>query len=143
MNIQLIWSVSKARDSYGYNRVTALDLETGKKYVTVGGGYDMVGTVIANLIEDKFQDKLKNLNPYYIFSTAEGVKLVGGGFYGLTLIKDKNHMVINGACGLSAVEHIIEAIGLKLKTVAKLNSRGQHVKTLGYDLIEVQNAQIS
>ena len=136
MNIQLTWSISKAKDTYGYNRLTALDLTTGKKYVAVGGGYDMTGTVIGELVSDKLQAHLMMLQPHATVSNINGYRntTASDSFYGLTHDMRDGTAYVDGACGLSAVEKIIKACGYRLKEVAKLNSKGQHVKTLGYEL---------
>lgn len=43
--LDLTWSTSKARDTYGYNITRLDDSISGKRYKTCGGGYDMIGTV--------------------------------------------------------------------------------------------------
>ena len=54
--LELRWSISKARDSYGWNIVTLIDYD--KKYKTCGGGYDMTGTVFADWLQANYIDKL-------------------------------------------------------------------------------------
>ena len=51
-------SISKARDTFGYNRITLIDQATGKRCVTVGGGYDMLGTCFGDYLKQNHQMEL-------------------------------------------------------------------------------------
>jgi hypothetical protein len=131
MNIKLTWSISKAKDTYGYNRLTALDLETKKKYVTVGSGYDMVGYVIGNLVADKLQNYLGMLTPYYMVTHTNGLQKTNasGAFYGLIFNQLTGKAIIDGACGLSSVIKIVEACGYQLKDGVNKKKRDKRVKS--------------
>jgi len=116
------WTISKARDTYGYNVVTLLDVDTGKKYKAMGGGYDMTGTVFADWMEDTQQARLKTLAEQAqcrVFREGGEYKgreyIAAGALYGLTAhyadgVLDRVSM--DGACGLSSIENICEAAGL-------------------------------
>lgn len=45
--LALKWTVSRARDTHGYNVVTLTDTSTDRSFRAIGGGYDMEGTVFA------------------------------------------------------------------------------------------------
>jgi len=96
--LSLKWTVSRARDTYGYNVVTLRD-ESGNRYRANGGGYDMTGTVFGQWLMTAHQDKLATLDP--------------ADFYGLT-VRDGVARV-DGACGLSSMRAIAEAIGVEVK----------------------------
>lgn len=62
--ITLTWSISKARDTDGYNVLTLR--EEGKKICGCnGGGYDMVGAVLGNYLAYKYPEKLRALTTAY------------------------------------------------------------------------------
>jgi len=59
--LALSWSVSRGRDTYGYN-ICRLDVEHGgKRYRCNRGGYDMVGTVVADWLCGTYQERLQTL----------------------------------------------------------------------------------
>lgn len=99
--LELKWSVSKARDTYGYNRLTITD-GRGFKDSCCGGGYDMQGTAFASFINAKYENRFYNLDQT--------------DYYGL-YTDSKNERYVNGSCGLECVRKIAEAIGLKLEFI--------------------------
>lgn len=116
------WSISKAKDTYGYN-ICSLYVDGSKVASCSGGGYDMKGTVLASYLVKEYQSKLmmiqsqarnfhiQDINMKWKNTTNEK------GLYGLSLIepkKLKSHMSIDGACGQSAVETIAYHAGLTL-----------------------------
>jgi hypothetical protein len=58
--LHIKWTVSRARDSYGYN-VCTLYVDGDKAARCNGGGYDMRGTVVGDWIARTFPDKLRQL----------------------------------------------------------------------------------
>jgi hypothetical protein len=88
----LSWSISRGRNTYGYN-ICRLDTPAGR-YRTMGGGYDMVGTVVADWLTAQYQERLAELAPFYGLEIHDGVEY------------------IDGACGLQHVKQIAEAIGV-------------------------------
>lgn len=110
-------SISRAKDSYGYNRVTLTDTSTGKKYSAVGGGYDMAGTVFGEWLQDNCQAELLAIahKAYYTYDSKTlsyndnpcQIKL-----YGMTAYTHKEYVGLDGACGLECMLTIAKAIGL-------------------------------
>lgn len=96
----LSWSTSRGRDTYGYNICRLDDNNTDKRYKCNGGGYDMVGTVVADWLKDAYQAKL-------LANHKAVTDLYGAAFYG-----DK--ITIDGACGLESVIQIAKAIGVNI-----------------------------
>jgi hypothetical protein len=98
-NLHFKWTVSRGRETYGYN-ICSLYVDGRKVSSCNGGGYDMKGTAFGNWVEVAFQDKLQEL------------KLDPKVYYGLSFYKDKYH--IDGACGFSSVVRIVEKLGYEL-----------------------------
>jgi len=57
----VFWTTSKAENSYGWSLVTARDWRGEKVASTCGGGYDMTGTVLADILKVAFPDRVKAL----------------------------------------------------------------------------------
>ncbi len=143
------WTVSKARDSYGYN-ICSLWIDGKKVSSCNGGGYDMKGTALGNWMAQGFTDELLKLtqefyglsfhDPNYDPSKAvidgqtvaerekEG-KSVGleryQAFHGASSkVPTETHIIplLDGGCGFSCIEHILNAIGYKLKYIDENNS---------------------
>lgn len=151
--LEFKWTVSRGRDSYGYN-ICSLYVDGRKVSSCNGGGYDMQGTCLGDFIARKYADRLNKLK---INKTA---KYKDGHLYGLSYhdpnydpgkatiegetieerekagkslgleryqefysasskVPTKRHVVpsIDGACGISSVQRIIEAIDLQLEYV--------------------------
>lgn len=121
-------SISRAMDSYGYNRITLTDTLTGKKYACVGGGYDMVGTVFGEWLEANYQTELLEIahKAYYICDSKKlsyndspcQVKL-----YGMTAYSHKEYVELDGACGLECMLDIAKHAGLSVQR--QTNHKGQ------------------
>lgn len=96
--LEFKWGVSRGRDTYGYN---ICSLYVGGKKVSScnGGGYDMKGTAFGDWIEKQFQSELKKLNP--------------SDFYGMRVYDGE--VVLDGACGFSSIERIVNALGYTIK----------------------------
>lgn len=134
-HLALSWSISRGRDTYGYNICRLDDRTSRKRYRTCGGGYDMIGTVFANWLEDNYQDRLIAL-----FSDQKeecGYAVKGyyrmKDYYGLTL-SPKGHASLDGACGMSSMKRIAEAIGLDVQWEG--NRKGH---TTGYFVVDNLN----
>ena len=110
--LSLSWSTSKGRDTYGYNICRLDDRATDKRYKCMGGGYDMVGTVVADYLEEAFQDRL----------VAAGAGVTG--LYGVRFYNGK--ISIDGACGLESVRKVAETIGVSI--TSNYNKRKQAVE---------------
>lgn len=100
IHLQIKWTVSKGRETYGYN-ICSLYEDGIKVQSCNGGGYDMEGTVLGDYIANKFQKELKSMG---------NIK----DYYGTTVSKDGMNVYIDGACGWDSVKRIIDALGLEL-----------------------------
>jgi len=146
------WSISRARDTYGYN-ICSLWVDRIKVTSCNGGGYDMQGTVLGNWISGAFETELLTLDKKYYGLTFHnpnydpGKAIIddktveereeSGESFGLeryqsfhkdsSPIPTKSHVIplINGACGFSSVGDIINAIGYRL----------EHIHTTGNEAI--------
>lgn len=119
-------SISKAQDSYGYNRITLTDTLTGKKYACVGGGYNMIGTVFAEWMQDNYQTELLAIahKAYYVYdSKTLSHNPLPQTYYGMTAYTHKSFVSLDGACGLECMLDIAQAIGLSVQR--QTNSKGQ------------------
>lgn len=116
--LTLSWAISKGRDTYGYNIARLDDSISGKRYRTMGGGYDMVGTVLGDWFEDQYQYKLieliqANTDKLEVYSTTcpDWKKIQG--LYGLTYCQGK--AIMDGGCGVESMLRIIEACGFEVQ----------------------------
>ena len=113
-NVQIKHSISRGRDTYGYNIITAVC--NGKSYRTLGGGYDMIGTVLGVWFDTEHQGDLTALVTTLKLEHYVGtIKRPAGTFYGL-FIRGDNSVYIDGGCGISCVLDIIRACGYKTQT---------------------------
>lgn len=115
--LAISWSLSRGRDTYGYNIARLRDTVTGKAYRCMGGGYDMTGTVFGEWLENTHQDALRAI------ADQAGARYVGserirndaaGALYGMVELSD-GRISLDGACGLSSMYRVARAIGLELR----------------------------
>lgn len=109
-SLRVNWSVSRGRDTEGYNIVTLTDEDTGRRQRTLGGGYDMVGTVFGDWLASAYPNRLAALTDGQL-----------SGLYGFKRKAD-GRVQANGACGLESMISGAEAIGLTVRKT--LNRRG-------------------
>ena len=118
-NLELKYSISRARDTDGYNVVTLVD--HGKKYRAMGGGYDMIGTVFADWLKSNYlslivekicPDSVRNLD-------GTTTDFLEAGFYGFSIWHDEEgvHYALDGACGLECMVKIARACGMEVTRV--------------------------
>lgn len=100
--LKLSWSTSRGQNTYGYNICRLDDLATGRRYKTMGGGYDMIGTVVGDWLEENFQDRLLALK--------NNSDLNGPFYYN----PETNRVSIDGGHGIDAVIKLAERIGVSL-----------------------------
>ena len=123
-------SISRAKETYGYDRVTLTDTITGKKYSTVGGGYDMAATVFSEWLQDNCQTDLLKITrlAYYVY---DGIRLtkatdwqplhehvnldLHGSLYGMTYHVVSDTVTLDGECGLDCMLTIAKTIGLGIQ----------------------------
>lgn len=125
--LRISHGVSRGRETYGYNIVTLTD-ETShpaRKFRCMGGGYDMVGTVLADWLVATHPDKLDKLTDraHATWSAADGYQSLGNDdrardLYGMTVHYgargEIERVTVDGACGVESVQRIIRAAGLQL-----------------------------
>jgi hypothetical protein len=113
------WTVSRGRETYGYNICTLTDTNTGKRYRCNGGGYDMLGTVFGEWLQENYQEEL-----YAIRDRAHSIWTVGtrtqndspDALYGMSHRERTCSIGLDGACGIESMRRIAEAIGLEIKS---------------------------
>ena len=111
------WTVSRGRDTYGYNICTVTDTRRNTKHRCNGGGYDMQGTSFANWLMATYPERLVEINARaYNVWDGENYTDKHGELYGMTFYSHKNSVNLDGAAGLSSMLKIAEAIGLKIQS---------------------------
>lgn len=136
--LNISWTTSKGRDTYGYN-ICRLD-DRQRRFKTCGGGYDMLGTVLGDWIENTFQARLQQIanRAGAHYSKAEGYKSNDGDIvsdkfpqlriprlYGMARNDDTGHVSLDGACGVSCMVEIAEALNVSLS--ANIDRKGHVV----------------
>jgi hypothetical protein len=122
--LRLSYGTSRGRDTYGYNIVRLTDETTGKTFRCMGGGYDMVGTVLADWAVETHQDALRELagRAYYEWREDGGMSVPGNDdrdrMYGMYAYYDESGQLdrvsVDGGCGVESVHRILKAAGLEL-----------------------------
>lgn len=102
--LQFKWTKSRALNTYGYN-ICSLWVNGHKAASCRGGGYDMMGTVLADWLVKNFQLKLRER------FNKESIKK----FYGATLNEETGAIFIDGACGISCVIDLAREIGIYIE----------------------------
>lgn len=133
--LEISWSTSRGRDTYGYNICRLDDSESRKRYRTCGGGYDMIGTVFGQWLQEAYPEKLRALR--------EGRKIEECNYsvkgytripelYGLTFTPE-GYPRLDGACGISSMIRIAEACGFEVEWSGnkKGHTRAYYVQAKG------------
>jgi hypothetical protein len=138
-HLKITWSISKGRDTYGYN-ICKLTSRSGHSYKCNGGGYDMIGTVFGDYLECEHQEALQALVsdlPLEDYGSTPD-KVVKGTYhphYHGLFIKPDGSVYLNGGCGFDAMRRIAEAIGLDVQWEG--NKKGH---TIGYYITQKEEA---
>jgi len=136
------WTVSRGRDTYGYNICTLL-VDGEKVGKCNGGGYDMQGTSFAQWLQNNYQHELLQLfsnqlqqlksNPNaesYLSKKQKTIYTYQTGFYGAHLYHNtatnESRVTLDGACGFESIKQVAEAIGIKLKWNPESNKYKNH-----------------
>lgn len=110
--LRLTWSVSRGRDTYGYN-IARLD-SRARRYRCSGGGYDMVGAVFGQYLQAEHQERLRTIADR-LSSWSKETGFVKNekpdALYGGTVYADGS-VRLDGSCGLSTMERIADACGI-------------------------------
>lgn len=137
-SLSVKWSVSKAQDTYGYDICTVINNDNGERFKCLGGGYDMLGTSLANFIQKEYQTELMQNSDkaYYLNGYPENIMSVEKqGFYGMTFNKLTNSITLDGGCGINSIERIInDVLGLTLERVYSYDSKGRVKDVIGFYL---------
>ncbi len=120
--LEFKWSVSRGRDTAGYN-ICTLYVDGKKVSSCNGGGYDMKGTALADYIEAAYQDRLVRIASRANTTYSKEKQLVRSEkpnrLYGMYAYakdtKKPRRVTIDGACGMSSVEAIMKVIGLTIQ----------------------------
>lgn len=128
---------SRGHETYGYTIVRLRDSQDGKLYRTMGGGYDMVGTVLGDWLTANCQTALRPLadRAFYVSDDVRGYRRTGdeqNALYGMYF--DGMTVRIDGACGVDSVRAIARAAGVKLTALP--SRRGE---TVGWIVGELED----
>lgn len=123
----LSWSTSRGQGTYGYNICRLDDRKTNRRNRCMGGGYDMVGTVFADWLQECMADRLKAIKDraFYTFNKQQSSKGLqrhetAESLYGMTanyLGAECYSVTLDGGFGLSSMIAIAEACGLEVQTL--------------------------
>lgn len=149
------WTVSKARDSYGYN-ICTLYVNDNKVSRCNGGGYDMKGTCLGDFIAKEFEKELYETveEPFYGLSFHNpnydpGKAIIDGktveqreqdgdslgleryqAFYSASSkVPTEVHVIplIDGSCGFSSVESIVRHLGYKISYTGESKNDSHYI----------------
>jgi hypothetical protein len=147
LTLMFKWTVSRARDTYGYN-VCTLYVDGKKVAQCDGGGYDMEGTVLGLWVAKRFPDQLREkiTTSFYGLTfhdpdfdaakaivpdtgqTVEAMEAAGkslgleryqAAFSASSPIPTRTHRVpyLDGACGMECMIQVLKAIGGEYKVI--------------------------
>ncbi len=144
--LSISWSVSRGRDTYGYNICRLDDRNNGKRFKCTGGGYDMVGTAFGDWLEDTYQERLLALKDRANYTRTAAGEFVPANredsLYGMAYLEKDNRISLDGACVIECMIRIAEAIGLDVERdyIATGRRRGE---TTGWFISEKESADSS
>lgn len=149
------WTVSRGRDTYGYN-ICSLWVDGNKVSSCNGGGYDMKGTAFGNWVEEAWQDELQAKGGMYAdtfyeadmkgefigrFDKPEAHGPTGwiqapesDRFYGMSAYCAFNgtgwkivKVHLDGACGFESIRKIVQHLGLDIQYVAETKNTTSYI----------------
>ena len=126
--LALSWSVSRGRDTYGYNIARLDDHATDARFKCMGGGYDMVGTCVGRWLAETYQERL--------MAAGEAVT----GLYGARLRSGDGGVSLDGACGLDCMIRIAAAIGVRITSNYNRRANRGRGATEGYFVTDFGSA---
>lgn len=128
--LKVKWSISRGYETAGYNICTLTDESTGKRYRSLGGGYDLLGTVFGEWLQETHQDALARIagRAHQTVTHTTGSDLwdrttnqLPDALYGMTLQHTRKmtsaRVLLDGGCGFESMRRIAEAIGLTVTGV--------------------------
>ena len=107
----------------GYGSSRLVMQTEGQVARATGCGYDRFGTVLGDFIEHFFMAELERLAKRFV-KTKSGFRRSSPEFYGLFANKD-GRVYLDGGCGGSSMEKVLNAIGFELKRLADTGNKGQ------------------
>jgi hypothetical protein len=135
------WTISRGRDTYGYN-ICTLYINGEKVSSCSGGGYDMQGTALGDWIEMQFPEELKTLEAgtSRVVKTKRGEYQERSGFGGLFFfVQGEKYgsrsrwiegakIRVDGGCGICCMEDILKALGYYLRYIpTKSKNNAQYI----------------
>lgn len=116
VHLSISWGTSRARETFGYNIARLRDDTTGKVYRCTGGGYDMVGTVLAAWLCDVHAERLRSLWDRLQYRPVPdgqwGTERTGPDVLYGTRGRTDGTVYVDGGCGVPSVRAAAEAAGL-------------------------------
>lgn len=129
--LAITWSTSRGRDTYGYN-ICRLDVRsTSQRYKCMGGGYDMLGTVVGQWLQGVYHRRLLD----FMLSIPHADEPYGIRLHYSTERRPA-HITLDGSCGIESMVHIAEAIGISLSRTYDRKGR-----TVGYTITDYGSAE--
>ena len=105
----------------GYGSSRLVTQTEGQVARATGCGYDRFGTVLGDFIEHFFMAELERLAKRFV-KTKSGFRRSSPEFYGLFANKD-GRVYLDGGCGGSSMEKVLNAIGFELKRLADTGNK--------------------
>lgn len=114
--LEISWATSRGQDTYGYNICRLDDSVTRARFRTLGGGYDMIGTVFGKWLQATYPERLKALKNGRTLEECgycvDGWRKIPD-LYGITF-DPKGEPQLDGACGIESMRRIAEACGFSV-----------------------------
>ena len=126
--LNIKWTTSRGRDTYGYNICTLTD-DRGAQFRTIGGGYDMTSTVLGDWMAAQYQERLHRIRRQAYTSVNKRHKCRHNesptALYGCSYNAITDKVTLDGGCGENSMRAIAKAIGLDVMTTYN-NRKGHH-----------------
>ena len=124
--LHIKWSISRAADTAGYNRVTLTPTVSPGRHVAVGGGYDMVGTVVADYLSATFKEQFDKAAANYRATSTKPP-------YGFFLHAEGGWR-LDGGCGLDSIIRAAALVNIKINALHGPMNRRRNRELLGFDV---------
>jgi hypothetical protein len=102
--LSISWAISRGKYTQGHN-ICRLDTPNGR-YKCLGGGYDMIGTVVGDWLQATYLDRLTTIKDR--FDPKHKGYLYGGRCY------SDGEVQLDGACGYESMLTLAKAINVVL-----------------------------
>lgn len=111
---------SRAKDSCGQRVVRLKQCGNSRSYSAAGGGYDLVGSALAQWLQAELQGCLRALpdSVIHYLHTDENGSYTKKGYAAIYGTSRRGGITsIEGACGLESVFKVFEAIGINIEKI--------------------------